>query len=457
MMSLDAKPCPITDKLTQYLASLPSRPLPGPVAAKARLHVLDTFAAIVSGTKLKAGKAAIKLVTGLGGHPEATLFATDHTTSAYHAALANALAAHADETDDSHLWGRFHPGCGIVPAAFAMAERAQASGALFLQAVATGYDIGTRFTMALGLSAPDDGTHSTHCLAANFGATAAAATIPGFNDAQWGYVISYAVQQASGIRYWHRDTDHVEKSFDFGAMGARNGVYAALMVESGFTGVRGVLTGRHSYLDAFGLSPTPEALTDELGERYEITRASIKKWCVGSPIQSALDAMVALMSAHSIGADDVDDIIAHMPDDRINIVNDRDMPDVCLQYLLATALLDGTVSFEAAHDHARMTAPDIQAIRNRITVVPSADLTAARPERQAIIELVLKDGRKVSHHAKAVRGTPDDPMSDAEVEDKARDLMTPILGSGKTDELIAATRELAAMTDVTALRPLLQV
>ncbi|WP_446916816.1 MmgE/PrpD family protein, partial [Klebsiella pneumoniae] len=78
-----------------------------------------------------------------------------------HAALANGMMGHADETDDSHLGGRFHPGCGIVPAALAVAEREGRSGTDFLRAVALGYDIGARVTMALGYARPNTARHST--------------------------------------------------------------------------------------------------------------------------------------------------------------------------------------------------------------------------------------------------------------------------------------------------------
>ena len=91
------------------------------------------------------------------------------------AALANGMAAHADETDDSHLGGRFHPGCGIVPAAFAVAEQQDRTGAELIRAVALGYDVGARLNMSLGYANPNNAAgHSTHSLGAAFGAAAAA-------------------------------------------------------------------------------------------------------------------------------------------------------------------------------------------------------------------------------------------------------------------------------------------
>lgn len=445
-----------TAAVAAHIAAAATAPLPEAVMLRARLHLLDGLAAIVSGSRLKAGRLAAAFVAQQGGRQEACLPGTAVVATAIDAAFANAMAAHADETDDSHLGGRFHPGCAVVPAALAVAEARGRGGASLLRAIACGYDVGARATLALGFSAPRSGTHSTHCLGANFGAAGAAGALAGLDTRQCEYLLSYATQQASGIAYWQRDSEHVEKAFDFGGMGARNGTFAALFVASGATGVRGSLTGGFSYLSAFAENAQPEALSEGLGSRYEILAASIKKWCVGSPIQAALDSLTALMAEHALKPDDVVKLRAIMPDDRFTIVNDRDMPDVCLQHLLAVTLIDGGLTFASTHDHDRMRDPAVLAVRDRIEAIPSAELTAARPARQAIIEIDCADGRKLSHRTRAVLGTPDNPMSEAQVEEKARDLMAPVLGDRQTEGLIAALRDLEVMDDVRQLRPLLQ-
>jgi 2-methylcitrate dehydratase PrpD len=445
-----------TQTVARHIAAAASTPLPPEVAAKTALHVLDTLAAIVSGAPLPAGRAGAALAARLGGPAEALVVASGQRAGAMAAALANAMAAHADETDDSHVGGRFHPGCAVVPAALAIAERNGRSGAELLRAVALGYDIGARAVMALGFRSAKNPRFSTHTIGGNFGATAAAAAMAGLDATQAEAALSYAVQQAGGVPYWRRDSDHVEKAFDFGGAGARNGVMAAQMVEAGWTGVRDTLTGAVSYLSAFAEDARPDALTEGLGERFEIMEAAIKKWCVGSPIQAALDSLTAIMAGHGIGAGDVARLEATMPDDRLHIVDDRDMPDVCLQHLLAVTLIDGGLSFAAAHDRARMDDPAVRALRARIVAEPSAELTAARPPRQAIVTVETHDGRRLRHHTRAVLGTPANPMSADQVADKARDLMAPHLGTAKTDAVIAAVFDIASMHDVTALSALLR-
>src|SRR5262249_13257903 len=138
------------------------------------------------------------------------------------------------------------------------------------------------------------------------------------------------------------------------------------------------------------------------------------------------------------------------------IVNNRDIPDICVQYLTALAIVDGTVGFEAAHDEGRMTDKAVQAVRARIELIPSPQLTAAGPARQAIVDIELARGRKVSHHAKAVRGTPDNPMTTKEIDDKAIDLMVPIIGKERAGKVVAAVRSMESLSSMRSLRPLLQ-
>ena len=445
-----------TKRIAAYIAAAASVDLPPAVVEKTKLHLLDTLAAMLSGSRLRAGTLGQDLAAELGGHPEATVIATSLTTSAPHAALANGMAAHADETDDSHLAGRFHPGCAVIPAALAMAERGGKGGAELLRAIALGYDIGVRFTLALGFSGPRTGTHSTHSLGANFGAAAAAGALAGLTAEQCIHLLSYAVQQASGLPYWQRDPDHVEKAFVFGGMGARNGVYAALMVAAGWTGVVDPLVGAHGYLDGFAENRDPAALSAELGERFEIVRASIKKWCVGSPIQAALDSLSALMVEHRLDSGQVTKLTVHIPDDRFAIVDNRDMPDVCLQHLLALMLVDGGLTFETSHDKARMSDRTVLEMRRRVSAVPSPELTIARPARQAIVEIDATDGRHLSHRTRAVLGTPENPMSVSDVTGKARDLIEPVLGGQRSRELIDCVLKVESLGRVQALRPLLQ-
>jgi 2-methylcitrate dehydratase PrpD len=442
--------------LSGYIAGALRAPLSEDVLEKGRHHLVDTVAAMVSGSHLKPGVLAIAYVKALGGAPDCTVIGAGFLTNAVNAGLANGIMAHADETDDSHLGGRFHPGCGIVPGALAAAEVAGRRGIDLLKAVILGYDIGTRFNLSLGPRKLYAGGHSTHSVGPLFGAAAAAAALLKLDADQVRHMLSYAVQQASGVQCWARDDQHIEKAFDFGGMTARDALTAATMVAAGFTGVDDALSGENNFYTAFANDPRPEELARGLGTRFEIMQATIKKWCVGSPIQGAIDAVTLLTERHGIGAADIERIVLELPDDRAKLVDNRTMPNINVQHLVALALVDGGMTFASAHDHARMADPAVVALRNRIELVANAELTTALPPRQVIMSVTTKDGRQVGHRTHAVKGTPDNPMSRQEVVDKALDLVAPIVGSARGRELVSTLMAIDKVDNVLALRPLLQ-
>ena len=278
-----------TRELCRYIASALSSEVPPEVAEKAKHHILDTLAAMVSGSRLPPGRLAIAYARAQGGREEALVVGSDVVTTAVNAALAGGILAHADETDDSHAPSLTHPGCGVVPAAFAMAEREERGGEALLRAVALGYDVGTRVTMALGINELMGSVlFSSHTFGSLWGAAAAAGALAGFDADRVKHLLSYTVQQTSGITTWAQDREHVEKAFDFGGMPARNGVAAATMVAAGFTGVSDAVTGERGFLAAFSRNPRPSVLVADLGKEFAVMQTNIKRWPVGSPAQAAV-------------------------------------------------------------------------------------------------------------------------------------------------------------------------
>jgi len=271
---------PVTTKLSTYMSEARDRALPENVIAKVKEHLLDTIAAMISGSQLPPGSAAIEFARAYGGEKISTVAAPHLLCGPLEAALANGVLAHSDETDDSHAPSHSHPGCAVVPAALAVGEKFAINGNQFLRAVALGYDIGPRITMTLGAIDLQRLSHkSTHSIVGIFAAAAAAGCAANLNAQQMRWLLDYAAQQCSGILAWQRDTDHMEKSFVFAGMTARSGVTAALLVQSGWTGVADIFSGPDNFLLAFATqtAPDPAGLIEQLGERYEVTRTNIKK------------------------------------------------------------------------------------------------------------------------------------------------------------------------------------
>lgn len=448
---------PETAALSRHIARAANRRVPKAVMEKAKQHVLDTFAAMVSGSQLLPGRRAIAYVGSLGGAREAGVAGSGIVTTAANAALANGMLAHADETDDSHVSSHTHPGCAVVPAALAAAERTQATGTRFLRAVVLGYDVCCRLTKALDVDAFTAAWRSPHSFGGIFGAGAAAGMILGLDADKARYLLSYCAQLASGCTSNTRDSEHVEKAFDFAGMPAHGGVLAATMVAAGFTGVDDVFSGERNFLVAYSPKPRIAALAQGLGRDYEIMDTNIKRWTVGSPMQAALDSLEWLMREKGLTADNAQSVVLHLPSRGARTVDNAPMPNINAQHLAALMLTEGTLTFESSHEPARMKDRAIRKLRARIRVEPSAALMRARPRRQAIVEAITTDGRKLRRRTRAVRGTADNPMTWDEVAAKARSLMDPVLGARKARRLVAAVGDLESLENVRRLRPLLAI
>jgi 2-methylcitrate dehydratase PrpD len=455
---------PVMEKLSTYMSGAADRTLPSEVVEKTKHHILDTLAAMISGSQLPPGRAALQFAHTYGGGKEvATVVASNVVCGPIEAALANGVLAHSDETDDSHGPSRSHPGVSAVPAALAIGEQFGISGTRFLRAVTLGYDIGTRVTVSMGGLAYQELTHrSTHGTVAVFGAGAAAGCAASLNAQQVRFLLDYCAQQSSGIAAWARDSAHMEKGFLFGGKPASGAATTALLLRSGFTGIDDIFTGSGNFFEAFAprengvIKADPGLLIDQLGERYEITRTNIKKWTVGSPIQAPLDALDSFFKQRSFTADDVQKVVVRLASDEAPTVRDREMPDICLQHLVAVMLLDKTVTFATVHDKARMQDPAVLRQRAKVQLVTDPRIDARRPRREAIVEITFTDGTNLSEWVRDVRGTAENPMTRDEVVAKARDLITPVLGAASSSTLIDKILALENVKDIRELRPALQ-
>jgi 2-methylcitrate dehydratase PrpD len=436
-----------TRRLAEYLSAAPGAPLPPEVTHKTKHHVIDTIAAMVSGAQLPPGKRALAYVTDAEGP---SVLVGGRRAVPVDAALANGMSAHADETDDSHARSISHPGCAVVPAALAVGDLRRSTGEQVLRAVAAGYDVGTRVGLSLGKPVLDTESsgRSTHAYCGLFGAAATASTLYRFDEKQVRHALSYAAQSASGVTSWVRDPNHVEKAFVFAGMPASNGVRAAAMVASGCDGVDDVFSGVPNFLDALSTDVHRDELADGLGERYEIMHTNIKKFAVGSPAQAAVQAMLELVEEEPIDPAQVTSVRIVLPYDLARVVDDRSMPDINCQYLVAGTLVDRAFSFAMAHDDNRMTDPVITALRSCSALVPDPEKAGVRT---ADVTVTLRDGRTRQRFVGAVRGTVDDPMTDEEVAAKAVDLIEPVLGTDATEELMDRLWSLDTCTDITQI------
>jgi 2-methylcitrate dehydratase PrpD len=443
---------PVMHDLSEYIARAIREPLPSEVAETTKIHLVDTVAAMVSGSQLPPGERALEYTRREGGSPDAGVIASDILTSAGAAALANGIFAHADETDDVHTSTTTHPGAAVVPAALALGERNGLSGEEVLRAIALGYDICGRHGRAMDLREMHRSGIAINNHSQTFGAAATAGALMGLSPRDIRFVLSYAAEQASGVPPFTRDTEHIQKAFGSGRA-AQNGVAAALMVASRFTGMEDVFSDSSNYFEVYAPKADLAHLTAGLGTEFEVSQTSIKNWPTGGPTQAPLTLLQGLIREHGITGDQVQSVVVRMAPLDVGIVDNSVMPNIGVQHLVALILVDGTVSFDSAHDYSRIADPRVLDLRQRIEIVKTERMADAVRRWRAEVDLTLIDGRRFSEEVLAVKGSAENPMDREGESAKARALFAPAIGADRSEELLAALWDFDSLDDVRGLRP----
>ena len=445
---------PLMQELSAYIAGAVKRKLPDEVAERARLHLVDVVASMLSGSRQLPGMRAIAYIKPLGGTRQAGVIGTRIVTTTLNAVLANGTFGHADETDDTHPPTRSHPGTSVVPTVLALSEWLKLPGEHMLRAMVLGYDICARVLLSLNATRYMATGRHAGAMGQTFGATAAAAALLKLNPRKVRYALAYAAEHVGGIATMFRDTEHIEKAYAMGGMPAHDGLSSALMAATGFTGVEDVFSGDPNFFTIFIDRAEPEAMVRGLGRDYEILRGGIKRWSAGGPCQGPLHVLYELICAHKIRPEQVEKVVARVPDTELKVVDNRDMVDISLQHLLAVMLLDGTLTFAASHDYRRAADPKVRRMRERIEAIPDPAIYNQVRGWRCVMEITLKDGSRVTAQTMAAKGSPDNPLNHNDVTEKALDLMAPVLGKARSRTLIAALFDIQKLENVGVLRKL---
>jgi 2-methylcitrate dehydratase PrpD len=438
--------------VSEFVAGASSRDLDDTTAGMARLHLLDTLASVVACRDLEPARVARRYVdTWVGGGtgaPDrtATILGTSERAPLVDAAFAGAMTAHAAEINDFIPSVFVQPGPSIVSAALAVGEARGSSAQQAVGAIVAGYELAARVPRALGVGNLRRAGIANHGIGPCFGAAAAAAALLELSADQVSHLLSLVAQQAAGSWQWLLDVEHVEKAFVFAGLGARNGVHAALLVESGFRGVPDVLDRDGTW---FASPPFAhergdgdlDALVDGLGERSVFPDVAFKRYPVGGPTQPAVEALLDL--AGSVSAGDVTRVVIEMPG-RWEAFRDAAMPALSLPYLTAIILLDGGLDFVAAQSLDRMRHDEeVRQVMERVELRPDPEQEAApgaERTESARVTVVTADGHTHQRYVPHVLGFPSHPMPAEVVEAKAEELVVPHLGDEGARRLVDACR-----------------
>jgi 2-methylcitrate dehydratase PrpD len=443
-----------TRKLSQFAVALSFADLPMSVVEQTKLVILDTIGVIVAASRYPAGQLLASFVQAEDAKKEASVIGSTVKTSAVNAAFTNGTMGHDMELDDVHFASNTHAAAVIVPAALAVAEKLGSDGKSLILAVSTAYDVQCRISIALDDSLQYARAFHPTCVCGNFGAATAAAKLLNLNLEQFLWALGLAGSQACGLNAWENEPDHYVKSFQTGVP-ARNGVTAALLAAKGYKASDNILDGPYNVFDAFSGQYSFAGLVEELGSRWEILRTSMKKYACCRYIHAPLDAFLGIMEDEGLDVADIDTVTVKLSITGAPIVDGNELFTHNCQYALAVAAYDGVITREQ-FSPARRKDPAVWELANRIQLLGVTELEAVYPEIWgAIVEVNTKSGQHYSKRVDYAKGSPENPMTAAEIKDKFMGLCRGVLGDAKSQRIYHLILELESVTNIKELMALL--
>jgi 2-methylcitrate dehydratase PrpD len=439
----------ILETLAGYGASLRGSSLPPNVLHAAKRAAVDWFAATLAGANLSPATLLREALVGETGKGGALVLPSGPHASARTAALVNGTASHTVELDDIYRDGLFHPGAPVVSAALAAAQERRTHGETLLRGVIAGYEISTRIAASVN-PAHYDYWHTTGTVG-TFGAAAAAATVFGLEKEGMLHALANAGTLAAGLQQAFRSST-MSKPLHAGRA-AEGGVLVALAAEKGVTGAVDILDGPRGFGRAMSDDPDWSAAVGGLGTSFNITEATIKNHAACGHAHAAIDAILELRSRHDLRAADIERITVGTYAKALEVAGVSEPRTAfeakfSLPYCIGVALISGKVRLEAFADE-HLNDPELHAVMAKIDMAVDAAAEAAYPEKRvAVVEVETTGGKRHCHRAPTRKGDPDDPLSDAELDEKFRELIEPVIGREVGEKLLAALWRIDELEDV---------
>ncbi|VWB21098.1 MmgE/PrpD family protein [Burkholderia lata] len=423
-------------RLAAFVAQTAADALPEEVVAKARRHVLDTFGAALAGTSAVETQSA-RALTGDTAHGGASLWGTRRSAGARDAAFVNGIAAHALELDDSG--GCDHSGAVVLPAVLAALSSAgrAVTGRECVAAIVLGYDVGRRVLEAAGGYSAHNGAgwHSTLSCGV-FGAAAASARVLGLDAARTRDALGHAASFSGGLWSFIHDGSQTKRLH--AGRAAEGGVLAALLAREGVSGPARVFDDVWGgFLNTFAAqSRVPDALTDGLGEHWKLMRCSIKPHASCRSAHAAVDAALQLADGRTFDAGEIERVVVRASAFVARMCGGRDLStlssaQMSLPYAVAAALAFGDTGLGVYRDDRR-TDPRVTALLARIEV--DVDPALGDLDEPTVI-LHRANGIRESRHVPIALGDPRNPLSDAALLAKFRELAGMALGPAQVEAL----------------------
>ena len=433
----------VTEALAEFLVASRWEDIPGAVRHEGVRSLLNFFGGALGGCRDQAVSLAVKVLAPYFGAGQASVIGRSERPDALNAAFLNAVSANVLEYDDTHLATVIHPAAPVAPGLLALTERHRVSGAELVHALILGIEAECRVGLAVMPTHYRRGWHITATCGV-FGGAAAAGKLLGLDKRHMAWALGHAATQSAGLV---ESLGSMSKSIGVGNA-AKNGLAASLFAEAGFTAAEQPIEGRYGFAPVTSDSVNFGAITDRLGESWEILANAYKPYPCGVVLFPVIDACLELRSRHMPAPERIVQIavrghpLLRERADRPDVETGREAK-VSVQHSVAAALLDGAAGL-AQYEDARVADPAVRALRAKVAVEEDEGI----PVEAAIVTLRFDDGSTLTEHVRHGRGTPGRPMSEDELDGKVRELAA--FGAPQVDasRLIAALRAVEIEPDV---------
>jgi 2-methylcitrate dehydratase PrpD len=438
-----------TADVAHYITSTGFEDLGDAAVAKAKALCLSTLGMSVAGSRLHAGQVLAEYSRKLGGEPLAGVIGCNFQTSSELAAFVNATGAHSTELEDDS-WPESMYTCHIIPAVFALAQELGASGSAIIEAFAMGYEVQARPGMIVTDGGATDRGHLTAPHLGTLGVAAAGAKLLGLDHGQVVNAISLAVSQASGSTRQMGTGAHL---FEAG-VAARNGICAARLAQLGLSGDPHILEGPRGYFDALA---GYQSLDFDLGvgDDLRIMAVGFKKFTACYLMQRIVDGVIELIEENDISASDVERVTVEVNPTFPEIIKypeptNEDESRFSLHHCIAAALLREPISIRTFTDEGvRDPRHQEQWPKTEMLVNPEWERAILGESNPVTIETV--DGRRFDKLCVFAHGDPENPLTDAEVEDKFRGCVEGIIPDDVAEQVAKQVFELETLDNVSEL------
>lgn len=436
-----------TQRLTDYVISSRAQDLPDDVIHEAKRSFLNWLGVAIGACQHPTVKIALEVVDEVGGSEQATVLGHRKKTDILHAAFINGTSSHVFDFDDTHLQTIIHPSGPVAPALLALAERQILSGESFLHAFTLGIEVECRIGNAVYPSHYDVGWHITATTGV-FGAAAAAAKVLQLDNERTLWALGIAATQSSGLREMFGT---MCKAFHVGRA-AQNGLFAALLASRGFTSSTQSIEAPRGFANVLASERNYHKITDNLGGSYEVLKNTYKPFACGIVIHPTIDGCIQLRNKHGLKPEEIRSIDLRVHPLVLELTGKTEPKrglegKFSVYHSAAVAITDGAAA-ESQYSDERVLDPQVVELRRKVTTTAEAGID----EAEAHIRITMTDGTVHEIHIEKAVGSLEKPLSDADLENKFRELVSPILPSPtKVDELIRLCWELDKLEDASAI------